>query len=579
MAPVSRCNNRLISANIVPLLQQWSDAGHGGLATPGRSAQRHGMHAAAPTAEIPARRVGTPVAAASCMRGGSVFVLLLAAACGGDPEVAPGRSTTPPEAQHAAGPHWSTGESPCGPLPERFECWGCDDVPRLPECVNATWTCPLIDGCSPCGPRTLDCIDDCTGEAYAATCSGTTWSCTAPSCERAALWSLSIGGATPSAVATNAAGEVVVVGAIEGAADVGGTPLASAGKTDAFVLKLSATGTPQWVRRFGDTETQTMTSVALGSDGSPVVAGRNAGNVRLDGKTLHVAEGEHFIAKLDAQGTVVWSRQLPLARVRLDGAQNVHGAGTTEAGVLRAMLTSAGEPTWSLESTGLALGGFDVDATGRSVIAGTAVGQFGADAGTGALVLEHDVGGIAIGALSWGGAGDARASDAAFGGDGSLFVLGEAQGDSIFGDQLVTGGDESAVFVGQLDTSRAARWVQTITHGSSTAGSSRWHLRAAPTGGIVLAGSLNGACTIGKRRLVARGKARDVVTARMSDDGATVWLRRHASFFGDDDEAVTDLAVDGTGSPIAVGVYSGVLDLGNGPLPAGPRAFVAKFAP
>lgn len=79
-----------------------------------------------------------------------------------------------------------------------------------------------------------------------------------------------------------------------------GISLTSAGGYDGFVARRNADGTYAWARRFGDTPGDGVSAVAVASDGSPLVVGTlNQGPVVTT-----------FIAKLTANGDVVWSRDV-----------------------------------------------------------------------------------------------------------------------------------------------------------------------------------------------------------------------------------------------------------------------------
>jgi hypothetical protein len=97
-------------------------------------------------------------------------------------------------------------------------------------------------------------------------------------------------------------------------------------------------------------------------------------------------------------------------------------------------------------------------------------------------------------------------------------------------------------------------------------------------GNIVLAGGFEGTFTYEDKVLTSNGE-RDVFISKFDPSGKLLWA---VSAGGAGSEYLHQVAVDGAGNIAVAGQYSGVADLGSGPLPPGTtdtnqRAFVAKF--
>lgn len=158
------------------------------------------------------------------------------------------------------------------------------------------------------------------------------------------IWAARFGGeldqrATGLAVTSD--GDVLVLGEFEGKADLGALVLPSAGSTDVFVVKLGASGTFAWGKRFGDATAQTARGLAVGPDGSVVVAGESAGSIDCGGGPLVTGlGGALFVAKLDAGSKHVWSRGFPRT-----GSAAVGGAAVDAEG----SVVLAGEVTGSVD--------------------------------------------------------------------------------------------------------------------------------------------------------------------------------------------------------------------------------------
>lgn len=100
-------------------------------------------------------------------------------------------------------------------------------------------------------------------------------------------------------------------GAVDGG-DAGVSPCSLLCESDAVVLKLDATGSTAWSRRFGGPGADSAFAVAIGPAGEIVVVGSYEGMVDFDGTTLPGTSGgrDAFVTKLDTNGNVVWAKSL-----------------------------------------------------------------------------------------------------------------------------------------------------------------------------------------------------------------------------------------------------------------------------
>ncbi|WP_437977904.1 PE-PGRS family protein [Sorangium sp. So ce295] len=118
------------------------------------------------------------------------------------------------------------------------------------------------------------------------------------------------------AVATDPSGNVVVAGEFEGTLNFGAdasTELVSAGGKDLFVAKLDAGGNHLFSKRFGGELDQGATAVAVTEAGEIVVLGMVDGSINFSeapGTALEGSGGPNVVvAKLDAGGGHLWSRR------------------------------------------------------------------------------------------------------------------------------------------------------------------------------------------------------------------------------------------------------------------------------
>ena len=130
------------------------------------------------------------------------------------------------------------------------------------------------------------------------------------------VWSTSCGGttvsgadSTPSSIAFDPNGDIVVAGSFNGTVDCGGGMHVSVGNTDILLAKLSgAKGTEVWSNSFGDANIQTAGALAVDATGNIVLSGSNYGTVSFGGSDV-MGSGA-YAARFSSSGGSSWS--LPL---------------------------------------------------------------------------------------------------------------------------------------------------------------------------------------------------------------------------------------------------------------------------
>jgi hypothetical protein len=153
------------------------------------------------------------------------------------------------------------------------------------------------------------------------------------------LWSKRFGSTgqdSGSSVAVDSSGSVFVAGTFNGSIDLGGGSLTSAGGSDIFVAKFSATGQHLWSKGFGGTSTDAARGIAVNGTGDVVLTGQFLNTINFGGSALTSAGYEDiFLAKLSgAAGGHLWSKRFGSASttdaaygVAVDTAGNVAIAG------------------------------------------------------------------------------------------------------------------------------------------------------------------------------------------------------------------------------------------------------------
>jgi hypothetical protein len=130
------------------------------------------------------------------------------------------------------------------------------------------------------------------------------------------IYSLRIGGKgnqVARAAAIDADGNAILVGSFDGALDdgSGGGPVPTAGKEDAFVIKLDPAGKLLWSERFGGPGADVALAVAVDAMGNIVVGGSFHDGVDFGGGPLTAAPpfANAFVVELDPGGKHLFSRR------------------------------------------------------------------------------------------------------------------------------------------------------------------------------------------------------------------------------------------------------------------------------
>lgn len=102
----------------------------------------------------------------------------------------------------------------------------------------------------------------------------------------AVSWVRPVGTAQIGGIATDSSGNVLVGGHFSGTTSVGGSPLSSAGNTDVFFARYSATNAHQVSIRHGNSLAQLTEAVVAAPDGDAIFVGRFEGALSFGGPTL-----------------------------------------------------------------------------------------------------------------------------------------------------------------------------------------------------------------------------------------------------------------------------------------------------
>jgi hypothetical protein len=136
-------------------------------------------------------------------------------------------------------------------------------------------------------------------------------------------------GVNAMGIAVDSKGAMYVTGSIQGRTVFGDLPAVVSEGTDAFVLKLASSGEPVWLKRFGGSGPDSGQSVVVDAEDRIYVSG-NFESKSIDfGKGPMTCAGieDLFLAKLDAEGNVLWANRYGDALTQIDMHLRLHPAG------------------------------------------------------------------------------------------------------------------------------------------------------------------------------------------------------------------------------------------------------------
>lgn len=365
------------------------------------------------------------------------------------------------------------------------------------------------------------------------------------------VWARQLGGpdgVTPLAVTTDGIGNVYVAGNFRGTADFDPGPtsflLTSAGRNDAFVVKLDSAGNLVWALRFG----------GPGFDSARAIGLDGAGNVHTTGVFRATADFDPgprvvsltslsawgsvaFISKLDADGDFLWARALQAANFSSGTGVAIDGAG-------------------HVVSTGSFTGTTDFD-PGVGTMSLTPVGS------NDAYVWKLDADGALVWARSFGGSsfdiGEGLAVDAS----DNVYTCGHFRLTTDFdpgvGTVNLTSAGNADIFVSKLDSNGDYVWARRMG-GVNSDRAFALALALDASGGVHTTGTMNGTSDLdpgpGVFNLTSAG-ANDIFISKLDANGTFQWAGRAGS---PDPEEGHGIAVDGSGGVYATGRFHGTVD-------------------
>jgi hypothetical protein len=348
------------------------------------------------------------------------------------------------------------------------------------------------------------------------------------------VWASTFGGPSDdsgSDIVGDGQGGAFVLGGFQGTADLGLGNVTSAGSGDVFVIKLSSTGQPVWVKTYGGPVSDSATSIAADGQGNAVFVGAFEGTVDLGlGNVTSNGGRDIYVIKLTSSGQTTWVKTFGGP-----GNESAQGVDTDAQGVL----VSGAFPGTVDFGTGPV----------------TAKGMLDA------YVVKLDGAGQTSWVRTYGGSGITYASGRAVGvdGQGGALVTGGFDGTVDLGQGNVSSSGGFDFYVTRLDSAGQTSWVRTYSGNGNDFGNG---IASDGQGGAWVAGNYGGSIDLGTGTVNAQG-LRDSFVTRLDSTGQTLSVTTFGAA-ADDDAA--DLAADGQGGALVTGYFAFSTDFGNGPI-------------
>ena len=352
-------------------------------------------------------------------------------------------------------------------------------------------------------------------------------------------WGKVMGGTgvvTPRDVAIDSAGNIILVGAFTGNIELGGSPLANAGQTDAFVAKYSATGGHLWSFSYCKGEDQGALAVAVDANNNIAITGNFKGSMSIAGGAAITASGngmfpDVYVVQLDSNGDHVHSSPYGV------------GAGNNDSGNAIATDSSGNIIFAGRFANTINFGGGDISSGGSGVQS--------------LFLAKLTSGGGYVYGSSFGDLATQEAHAVAASPSNDMAVAGVSEGSIDFGGGNITNSAGPRATVAKLDSAGSHMFSYLFAGGESRVNGLSFH----SNGDLVVAGHFRQSIDIGTTTINAQGGAADIFVARFDTTGSTVYAAR----FGDQaKDQASATVVDAQDFAFVTGTFDGDLRVNSG---------------
>lgn|SRR5215831_2265811 len=370
-------------------------------------------------------------------------------------------------------------------------------------------------------------------------------------------WSVTLGRSGANqfgrSVAIDPNDDVLLAGDFRGSIDFGACgSRASAGGNDIFLAKLGgADGSCLWAKKFGDAASQFGRSVAVGPDGSVIMAGEFFGSIPDFGGDQLISAGDSdiYVAKFSAGGVYQWAYRYGDPSTQVASSVGLDSSN----GVLL---------TGSYQGSQVDFGGGSLPTT---------------QGGPYMFVAKFNDSGAHQWSNAYGDNGEHRPNSLKVASSGEFVVAGDFNGIlnlRAAGCPVLSSTGAFDIFLAKFNSTGACLWSKRFGTNNNQSGTS---VALGPQDTIFLTGFTYGPIDFGDSTLQYRGGA-DAFLAKFSTSGMPFGS---ASYGDPQDQSGQGVAVHpATGNVVITGYFAGAIDFGGQPLlsPNGFDIFVAQSA-
>lgn len=405
-------------------------------------------------------------------------------------------------------------------------------------------------------------------------------------------------------IATDASGNVYIVGNFFGTATFGSTSVVSAGSMDIFVAKYNSSGVLQWVQRAGGDSGDYGYGVSTDASGSVYITGSFSGTAVFGGVSVTSAGPENsFVAKYNNSGTVQWVQSAVATTgsygqaIATDASGNVfvsgYFSGTATFGsssissaggsndIFIAKYNSSGTVQWVRRAGGTSYDfgyGITTDVSGNVYVTGgfSGTASFGSSSVTSAgsadvfIARYSNSDGVLVWVRRGGGASNDLGLAVTTDLSGNVYVTGNFSGTASFGNSFTSEG-LGDIFIAKYNSAGTVLWGRRAGGASDDSG---FALATDASGNVYITGYFDDTATFGNSTV--RG-TEDIFVAKYNDSGAVLWVQRAGGASADYGRGI---AMDASGNIYVTGYFIDTVTFGsNNVVSAGSSdIFVARLA-
>ena len=402
----------------------------------------------------------------------------------------------------------------------------------------------------------------------------------------AEMTSGSFGAVSVEEIALDLSGNAYVTGGINGTVSFGSINLVSGGYYDIFIAKLSSSGSWQWAITIGGESFDFGRGIAVDPSGDVYVTGGFNGTVNFGDTVLTSTESDAFIAKLSSSGSWQWVIKAggfssdfgqgisvdPSGNAYVTGyfagevtfgSTNLTSNGTTN--IFIAKVSTSGLWQWAVngDSLGSVTGaGIETDVSGNAYVTGNFMGEttFGStnltsNGSTDIFIAKVSNSGLWQWAVSVGGSGYDLGQGIAVDSSGNSYITGMIDGTVNFGIINLTSHGETDIFIGKLSSNGLWQWA--VNAGSSHPEYGNG-IAVDSSDNAYVTGRFQGNALFGDTSLVSNG-GYDAFILKISSTGSWQWVVKVG---GTSYDTGSGIAVHSSGNTYVTGTFEGNASFG-----------------